>query len=206
MIFKTKQESLWAGEFGNEYINRNKGEELIISNTDLFGQILRITPGVKSIVELGCNIGLNLQALKRINNNFELCGYEINKIAAQKARDLKIANIIDGTILDVLSTGKKYDLCFTAGVLIHINPDELHRVYENLYNLSKRYILICEFYNPSPVVVEYRGNKDSLFKRDFAGELIDKYNLRLINYGFKYHRDYYFPGDDINWFLLEKQA
>ena len=69
MTFKTEQENFWAGEFGNEYINRNQGEQHIISNIALFGQILRSAPQVKSIVELGCNIGLNLQALNRINNN-----------------------------------------------------------------------------------------------------------------------------------------
>jgi pseudaminic acid biosynthesis-associated methylase len=98
------------------------------------------------------------------------------------------------------------NLAFTKGVLIHINPEELEKVYENLYNLSNRYILVCEYYNPSPVVVPYRGNENRLFKRDFAGELIDKFNLRLIDYGFIYHRDNYFPQDDLTWFLLEKPS
>jgi pseudaminic acid biosynthesis-associated methylase len=204
MKFETEQESFWAGDFGNNYIQRNQGEELITSNSVLFGHILRSTSNVKSIVELGCNIGLNLQSLNRINNNFELCGYEINKTAAQIARDLHIAKIVDGTILDVIETDTKYDISFTKGVLIHINPEKLHRVYENLYNLSKKYIVVCEYYNPNPVVVKYRGNEDKLFKRDFAGELIDKYNLKLLDYGFTYHRDNYFPQDDSTWFLLEK--
>jgi hypothetical protein len=64
---------------------------------------------------------------------------------------------------------------------------------------------VCEYYDPNPVVVKYRGNEERLFKRDFAGELIDKYNLRLVDYGFIYHRDAGFPRDDWTWFLLEKQ-
>lgn len=204
MTFKTEQENFWAGEFGNEYINRNQGEQHVISNIALFGQILRSAPQVKSIVEFGCNIGLNLQALNRINNNFDLTGYEINETAAQRAKDLNIANIVHGTILDPLRNNIQYDLSFTKVVLIHIKPEELSKIYENLYNLSKRYIVVCEYYNPTPVVVKYRGNDDRLFKRDFAGELIDKYGLRLIDYGFAYHRDNYFPQDDMTWFLLEK--
>ena len=45
-----------------------------------------------------------------------------------------------------------------------------------------------------------------LFKRDFAGELLDKYKnkLLLLDYGFIYHRDTY-PQDDLTWFLMEKQ-
>ena len=71
--------------------------------------------------------------------------------------------------------------------------------------MSKRYICIVEYYNPTPVSVSYRGHDDRLFKRDFAGEMMDKYNdLRLVNYGFVYHRDLNFPLDDLTWFLLEK--
>lgn len=204
MIFNTEQENFWAGNFGDQYIARNTDEKSINSNVVLFGQILRSAPEVTSIVELGCNIGLNLQALRKINSKFDLCGYEINKTAAQIANQLNIASIIEGTILDTLSTTIQYDISFTKGVLIHINPEELPKVYDNLYNLSKRYIVVCEYYNPSPVVLKYRESDDKLFKRDFAGELIDKYNLRLVDYGFTYHRDNYFPQDDITWFLLEK--
>jgi spore coat polysaccharide biosynthesis protein SpsF len=64
--------------------------------------------------------------------------------------------------------------------------------------------MICEYYNPSPLSIEYRGHKDRLFKRDFAGELISKYNLKLINYGFNYYRDKYLTNDDTTWFLMEK--
>jgi len=54
------------------------------------------------------------------------------------------------------------------------------------------------------MTVPYRGNAERLFKRDFAGELIDRYGLQLVSYGFAYHRDPYHPQDDITWFLLEK--
>ena len=64
--------------------------------------------------------------------------------------------------------------------------------------------MVYEYYNPTPVSVEYRGHQDKLFKRDFAGELIDKFNLKLIDYGFNYKRENYFPKDDATWFLLEK--
>lgn len=202
--YTTEQENFWSQQFGLEYINRNNGELFVTAKTVFFAEILKVAPQVKSIVELGCNIGINLQALNRINNNFELTGYEINDVAAQKARELGCATVISGTIVEDLAKDKKYDLSFTSGVLIHINPDKLDVVYKNLYDLSNRYILVAEYYNPTPVMVKYRGNDDRLFKRDFAGELIDRYGLRLVDYGFTYHRDNYLKHDDINWFLLEK--
>lgn len=204
MNYQTEQEKFWASDFGNEYPSRNEGEMLISSNIALFSKILRSAPTVKSVAELGCNIGLNLSALNRIHQEFDLRGYEINQLAAKMAANSKMAEIINTTITGALSNNKKFDLTFTKGVLIHINPEKLDAVYENLYNLSNRYIMVCEYYNPSPVAIEYRGHQDRLFKRDFAGELISKYNLKLLDYGFNYYRDPYFTNDDTTWFLLEK--
>ena len=206
MNYQTEQEKFWASDFGNEYPSRNEGEFLIASNIALFSKILRSAPSVKSVAELGCNIGLNLSALKRVHQKFDLRGYEINALAAKAAAGENMAEIINTTITEPLNSDKKFDLTFTKGVLIHINPDKLDAVYENLYTLSNRYIMVCEYYNPSPVAIEYRGHQDRLFKRDFAGELIAKYNLRLLDYGFNYHRDPYFTNDDTTWFLMEKSS
>ena len=68
--------------------------------------------------------------------------------------------------------------------MIHINPRKLSQVYKKIYDLSKKYILIDEFFNPTPISIDYRGYKNKLFKRDFAYEIMKKYNLKLIDYGF----------------------
>ncbi|WP_276661905.1 hypothetical protein [Syntrophomonas wolfei] len=44
--------------------------------------------------------------------------------------------------------------------------------------------------------MEYKGEKGKLFKRNFAGEMMDRYlDLDLLDYGFVYHRDPNFPVD-----------
>lgn len=204
MNYQTKQENFWATDFGNDYPSRNQGEDLIGVNVAVFSRILKNCPSVNSIAELGCNIGLNLLALNRINKNRKLRGYEINAKAAQEAKKQNVAEIINTTVAESLETSEKFDLTFTKGVLIHINPEKLTEVYQNLFDLSNRYIMIYEYFNPTPIAIEYRGHQDVLFKRDFAGELIDKFNLKLIDYGFNYNREIYFPKDDCTWFLLEK--
>lgn len=206
MNYLTEQEEFWAGNFGLDYMNRNQGEEMVRQNVNLFSKILRYAPEATSIAELGCNIGMNLIALKRISMNFKLRGYEINLEASRRAKNLGIAEIINTTIIDPLATEVTFDLVFTKGVLIHISPNHLNNVYDNLYSLSHRYILVSEYYSPSPDKVTYRGHEDRLFKRDFAGELIDKYGLTLVAYGFNYRRDNYIPGDDGTWFLLKKHS
>lgn len=198
------QEKSWIGSFGNEYIKRNSHQSILKSNQNLFSKILESTKKVNSILELGCNIGLNLESLNRISKKFELFGIEINKKACEIAQKKDIAKIINSTITEEIKIEQVFDFVFTKGVLIHINPKDLKIVYKNLFDLSSKYILLAEYYNPQPVSIDYRGKKNLLFKRDFAGELIDLYKLKLIDYGFVYHRDNYFPKDDITWFLLEK--
>ena len=91
--------------------------------------------------------------------------------------------------------------------MIHINPKKLNQAYRALYNSCKKgkYILLAEYYNPSPIKINYRGYKNVLFKRDFAGEFIKKFKkIKLIDYGFIYHRDK-LPQDDVTWFLLQKK-
>ena len=204
MGFRTEQESFWANNFGNEYIDRNNSEELVVRRMVNFATMLKSTQKIKSIVELGSNIGLNGIALKRLNKDFSLTGYEINEKAVELANKQNIGKFYCESIINKIDNDMKYDLAFTSGVLIHVNPNYLEKVYENLYNLTSRYVIINEYYNPNPTSVVYRGIKDKIFKRDFAGELMDRYSFNLIDYGFFYRRDNYFPRDDTNWFLLEK--
>jgi spore coat polysaccharide biosynthesis protein SpsF len=101
----------------------------------------------------------------------------------------------------------QFDVSLIKGVLIHINPEMLPVVYDKLYAAAKKFILVCEYYNPSPVTIKYRGHTDRLFKRDFAGELLKRFpDLSLVDYGFVYKGDTAFPQDDITWFLLGKQT
>ena len=45
-------------------------------------------------------------------------------------------------------------------------------------------------------MVKYRGHTDRLFRRDFAGEMLDQFDdLTLVDYGFVLHRDPSFPID-----------
>jgi spore coat polysaccharide biosynthesis protein SpsF len=205
MNYKTEQESFWSGTFGDEYIGRNQGEASIASNTALFSKILKSTNSISSIIEFGANIGLNLEAIKRLLPEVEMSAIEINEKAVVQLKKNENIKVYHSSILD-FQPDKERDLALIKGVLIHINPNELRNVYELLYKTSRKYICIAEYYNPSPVEVRYRGHEGKLFKRDFAGEIMEQFSdLKLIDYGFVYHRDLNFPQDDTTWFLLEKR-
>lgn len=206
MTFKTEQEAFWAGEFGTEYIQRNQGEALLASNLDFFAKALRAARGVKTCIEFGANIGMNLKALKLLHPTQEQHGIEINADAAlQLAQVIPAEHIHQASILD-FKPRQTWDLVLIKGVLIHINPDELPLVYDKLVAASGRYLLVAEYYNPAPVAIPYRGHADRLFKRDFAGEIMERHpQMQLVDYGFVYRRDPNFPQDDITWFLMEKR-
>jgi spore coat polysaccharide biosynthesis protein SpsF len=155
-------------------------------------------------VEFGANIGNNLRALRTLLPEAELHAIEINQTAAQEIQAWGGATVEVTSLLD-FEPDRQWDLSFTKGVLIHLPPDRLGDVYAKLVDASRRYVMVCEYYNPTPVEVSYRGHSEALFKRDFAGEILDAFpQLRLVDYGFTYHRDPQHPLDDSTWFLMEK--
>ena len=202
--FKTDQESFWAGSFGQDYVERNKNEELLQHKTYWLARILARTNGLQSFIEFGANIGLNCLALRSIFPGVESSAVEINATAAQKLRMIQGLEVHQQSVLQ-FQPQRQRDLVLTMGFLIHVNPDALHEVYAVMARTSKRYVCIIEYYNPKPVSIDYRGEKDKLFKRDFAGDFtIAHPEFKLLDYGFVYHRDAHHPLDDLNWFLLEK--
>jgi pseudaminic acid biosynthesis-associated methylase len=205
MSFSTEQEKFWANEFGDDYISRNISEQLLASNVSYFAKALARTQKISSLIELGANVGMNISALKTLLPNSKMTAVEINQQAATELSnrhpDVDVRN---ESILD-FQVATKWDLVFVKGVLIHLNPDALQGVYKMMGSSSAKYVLIGEYYNPTPVSLTYRGHDNRLFKRDFAGEFMDANpDFVLLDYGFSYHRDPLFPQDDINWFLMEK--
>lgn len=203
--FKTEQEAFWAGLFGTEYIGRNDSAELLASNLNFFAQALRRAGRVDTCLEFGANIGMNLRALKLLYPAMRQRGIEINADAARHLGEfIGQENVFCGSIFEH-PAGPTVDLTLIKGVLIHVHPEMLASTYLKLVEASHRYVLVCEYYNPSPMTIPYRGHTNRLFKRDFAGEMLDQFpELSLVDYGFAYRRDPAFPQDDITWFLMQK--
>ena len=199
-----EQELFWKGEFGDEYADRNFGTQFVAAKVDMFVKALKVANNIKSIIELGANRGLNANALKTILPNIHYTGVEIGEKAYKLlSQNSNVDKCYHSSIHD-FETEEKYDVAFIAGVMIHINPKTLTEVYKQLEKLSQKYVLICEYYNPVPVSIEYRGHEGKLFKRDFAKEFMDETGYRLLDYGFLYRHDVKYQHDDVTWFLMEK--
>jgi len=196
------QEMLWMGPFGDEYIERNRRS--LENDRVLFAEVFAHANTMPySVIDLGAGDGTSLAAIKAIDPEIKTTGVEINS----KAFDLlkKVADLAVHDSLLGYREDRQWDMAFTKGVLIHIAPDDLPTAYDTLYRCSRRYILVAEYYSPKPQIIHYRGVDNALWKRDFAGEILDRFaDLRLIAYKFIYHRDPY-PQDDLTFFLMEKR-
>jgi hypothetical protein len=63
-----------------------------------------------------------------------------------------------------------------------------------------------EYFNRTPVSIEYQGKRDQLFKRDFGKLFIENFEVNLIDYGFLWGHIYDSAGfGDITWWLFEKK-
>lgn len=182
---KTKQLSYWVGEFGNQYVERNSNFSFFEKRKPFFKSLLKNLPDVKSILEVGCNIGSNLRILNIIDPSLKLAGVEPNKKAIEIAREhLPCASLYNIDIFDV-KWRATFDLVFTANVLIHIADKELTEAYHNIYRATRKYILTIEYYSKVSETIPYRGLEDALFKRPYDQELLDLYpKLKIKDTGF----------------------
>ena len=203
----TAQEELWRGQFGDDYTRRSPGS--VEDNVHFFIKTIgNLTHKIDSVIEFGAGVGNNLRAIRQLDNaglykGIRLDAVEINQVAFEQLPEFVTAGYL-GSMFEAAPLPIQYDLVLTKGLLIHIAPEDIDRAYEVLYRTSRRYILLAEYYNPTLVCIRYRGQEQALWKRDFAGEMLDRFpDLRLLDYGFVYHRDRH-PQDDLTWFLMEK--
>lgn len=200
----------WRGDFGDRYSERCSGEQLVKNNEALFRKALlpMFHTMPMRIIEFGANIGLNIRALRRIGpfSNCEFSAVEPNEKAAEEMRKIEGVNVYQTAMQDSDEPwGRGYDLALTRGTLIHVPPADLAQAYSAIHRATRRYILLAEYHNPTPVEVPYRGHSGRLFKRDFAGEMLDIFpDLAVVNYHFAWRRDVYAPQDDLLVVLLER--
>ncbi len=200
-----EQEKFWSGNFGDNYTKRSINQKTVLNNKIFFLKIFK-KKKINSVLELGANIGYNILAIKKIFRKLKnITCVEINNFAYKELIKIKGINATNDSLIKFQSK-KKYELVFTKGVLIHLNPNSLKNVYKKMGKFSSKYVLIAEYYNPTPTKVNYRGNKNKLFKRDFAQEFLkENEKFKLIDYGFTYRKDKY-PQDDLTWFLFRRKT
>ena len=187
----TKQIGHWAGEEGNSYVERNphstaEMDEVYVgdcgvSRTEMNRDFLGTIDKGTSILEVGANVGTQLQFLH--DQGFsKMLGVDVNRHAVTEAKQLYPAiDVIEASGFDLPFKDGTFELVYTSGVLIHISPDDIRSIMEEMYRVSSRYIWGFEYYAPEYTEVTYRGKKDLLWKTDFANLFLSQFpGLRLV--------------------------
>ena len=163
---------------------------------------------VKSYLECGPNIGRNIDFLQQVLPQARKSIIEISAPAFESVtKKHAFEHAFNGSIEESALPQNAFDLVYTIGVLIHVHPDNLLRVMKKMFDYSSRYVLFGEYFNRTPVMIEYQGQKDRLFKRDFGKLFIENFPVRVVDYGFLWGHLYDQAGfDDITWWLFEKNG
>lgn len=199
-----EQQQFWACDYAKGYIDKNCQFDRPLG-IQAWNKMLSMSEGITSVLECGCNIGRNIDFLNAALPDASKSIIEISKPAFDHVtKQYKLAHTFNGAIeeSDLAST---FDLVFTIGVLIHIHPDHLLANMRKMFDYSNKYILIGEYFNRTPVMIEYQGQRDRLFKRDFGKLFLENFSVEWVDYGFLWGHVYDKAGfDDITWWLFRK--
>jgi pseudaminic acid biosynthesis-associated methylase len=136
-----------------------------------------------------------------------LYGLEINDYAIKKSIKLHYGlpiYVIKGEAIDIPFKDSFFDLVYTSGVLIHINPNNIGKVIQEIIRCSKQYIWGFEYFQDEGYKqIKYHGQNNMLWKTDFK-KLYLKNNpeLKLITEKLYHYRENNYLTDQM--FLLEK--
>lgn len=204
-VTRNDQENFWANRYAGDYIKKNSHFDNELGAV-AWGEMLRKVKDVRNYLECGCNIGRNIDQLQivmphAVPSIIEISEPAFDFVTAHHAFE----HAFKGAILESAFDKSAFDLVFTMGVLIHIEPGQLLAHMERMFDYSRKYILIGEYFNRTPVSIEYQGEMDRLFKRDFGKLFIQNFDVKLLDYGFLWGHVYDAAGfDDITWWLFEK--
>jgi spore coat polysaccharide biosynthesis protein SpsF len=207
MKTNSEQEKFWANTYAEDYIKKNSNFDNSLG-AKAWAAMLQKTEGkIENYLECGCSVGRNIEQIKILLPDAVPSIIEISDSAFKfVSQRHEFANAFNGAILDSDFQEKSFDLVFTMVVLIHINPDHLIQHMTKMFDYSKKFILIGEYFNRTPVSIEYQGEKDKLFKRDFGKLFIEQFDVKLVDYGFMWGHIYDKAGfDDITWWLFERK-
>ena len=176
----TAQEQFWRGDFGTSYTHRC-GIANWRARVPFWRHVLELTKP-RSILEVGCNAGLNLRAIRHIDPMRSLWGCDINQTALQTAAD-DGHSVTEASVFDLDGIWwERFELVATCGVLIHIAPEDLERAMRCIIAASKRYVLAVEYADEKEVEVAYRGHSERLWRRPF-GAMYEQLGLKMVWHG-----------------------
>jgi pseudaminic acid biosynthesis-associated methylase len=195
----TRLEQLWGGEFGDDYVDRNTAFD---HREEFWRERLEAIRPQRTL-EVGCNVGGNLQWVAEILPPRDVFGVDVNeKALIELSRRVPGVNAVWSPARELPFRDRWFDLVFTMGVLIHQPDATLPLVMAEMVRCSRRWVLCGEYHAPEAVEISYRGQQGALFKRDYGALFLDLFpELTLREQGFLGRNQGW---DDVTWWLLER--
>ena len=220
----SEQEEAWRGDCGMEYHERNDmtAQELDNHYQKLYGFELsdmhqfwfNSDPAIgDKWLEVGCGTG-NIMNILHLHAAVKLYGVDINEaavvIAKRRGFNVQIASALKLPFED-----ESFDMVYTSGLLIHIQPDDLKQVMGEIVRVSKRYVWGLEYYHPTVLSafddvtmfrgrnIDYRGKKGLLWASDYVNWYRTWFRMKRLREVRLVRLDG--KGED-SMFLLEKQT
>jgi pseudaminic acid biosynthesis-associated methylase len=173
----TAQEEFWQGSFGDAYSRRNR---VCWHKRVPFWREMLTRTRARSVLEVGCNIGANLLALREVDPMLALWGIDVNETALGNARRAGLA-VVKRQASQAHTCGR-FDLVCTVGLLIHVASEDLPEVMGAIIKASRRWVLAVEYAADDEEPVVYRGHEGVLWRRPF-GRLYQGLGLELVAEG-----------------------
>jgi len=179
----SRLESLWAGEFGDAYVERNR--KPVPERAGFWRDIVERFPMTR-VLEVGCAHGENLHHLARVLEPHNVWGADLNASALAAVPDTAPgANAVWSLARELPFRDRWFDLVFTVGLLIHQPEDSLGIVMSEIVRCSGRWIMCGEYHSDTSEDINYRDRPGVLYKRNYGKLYTDLFpQLELREEGF----------------------
>ncbi|MDZ4228978.1 MAG: class I SAM-dependent methyltransferase, partial [Patescibacteria group bacterium] len=110
----------------------------------------------RSVLEAGCGFGRNLNWLIKQGIKPEIfTGVDISQQLLAQSRLPKTVRLIRSNVLHLPFASNCFDLVFTHGLLMHLNPRQLNQAVAELIRATKKYLIIIEEVRLRPQRLNY---------------------------------------------------
>lgn len=178
---QSEQERSWSGKIGAAYTDRNtlsaEGLDTVYSQnfgrtrTELNWQFVGSLPRYLRILEVGCNIGMQLRHLRAMGF-YNLWGIELQQYALDRLC-VSGVEVCQGSVTALPYPDEDFELVYTSGLLIHIPPDDLPQAMSEILRCTKQWVWGFEYYSQTLREISHRSWKDMLWEGDYPRMFIE---------------------------------
>lgn len=143
-----------------------------------FKKFLESRKGVKSVLEIGCSIGLFSRMFPSLFENLEYTGIDISERSIDICKKSAQGEFICDDFLKI-DLPKKYDLVFSFHVIDHVSDVDLF--VKKILDHSKKYVYISSYRGYFPDLEQHRvqyRNDQGIYYNDISVKQVEKILLQ----------------------------